>query len=485
MFNVYKNHLIKTIPRTTTLSITKRTTSLFSQHQQQENASIKRELDKQDFENKYKLQEDLKAGRIKISTKLREQLPKREPLIKNMFVGKIDGELFAYPEAIPKDALHNIRTSTASTEKYFSDYLDKESIKNIIPDDVIKSLKDLNLFGHNILQSWGGQELFTSEGLLASEFESKQISIMQLLHQHRLVTQLIGNHGTSYAIKKYLPKLASGELIGTIAMFEKEGSENGAFQTNAKIRGDEQVFLLNGEKSFVLNVQANVFVVFATTIGADKLGDTKEGLSIFIVDSKNPNILVSPPDSTIGFKGLQQATIQFSNVEISPENVIGHLHEGDEIAQKMIKQSRLQTGILAKCAMSHALEDLTNFVINTKAMGVSLMDSELVKCRLARATNLIYALESMCYLTSGLQDLYKDQDLDVEAAMCKVFAVENMNKIANDIIVTKGPSSLIEGENTEAYFKNSAQLITQGETIDALKLYIGLSGLQHAGVSIF
>lgn len=485
MFNVHKNRLIKSITPRYVLSFNARTISIHVKHLQLENVSVKQDLNNTDSEKKYKLQDDLKAGRIKISTKLRKRFPKREPLMKNLFVGKIDGDLFAYPEAIPKDALHSLRTRAEKTDQFFSNFLDKESIEkpNTMHENVKNNLKDLNIFGLNILQSFGGEEYFSSEELLASEFESKQLTMLQLLNQHRLVTKVIGDHATAQAAKKYLPKLASGELIGTIAFLEMEGSETGAFKTKANIRSDEKVFILNGEKSFVINSEASVFIVIATTIGADKLGDTTEGLSVFIVDANDPNILISTPDSTIGFNGLKQSTVQFSNVEIPLENLIGKFHAGIDVLQKMFQLGRLQTGILAKCAMSESLKEFSDFAINTKVMGASIMESDLVKKKLASMTGSIYALESMCYFTSGLMDLYENQDLDVEAAIVKVFALENMHKMAKDIIVTKGPLSLFVGSLTDNFFRNSAHLLTQGETIDSIKLFIGLSGLQHAGVS--
>lgn len=90
----------------------------------------------------------------------------------------------------------------------------------------------------------------------------------------------------------------------------------------------------------------------------------------------------------------------------------------------------------------------------------------------------------MLYMTAGLIDTYENQDTDLESAMIKSFALDSIGRAASMPLQTLGPKALISGQTTEEFFRDAAHLTTLGETLDAVKLYIGLSGLQHAGLAL-
>jgi acyl-CoA dehydrogenase family member 9 len=108
-----------------------------------------------------------------------------------------------------------------------------------------------------------------------------------------------------------------------------------------------------------------------------------------------------------------------------------------------------------------------------------------MKIRSAKTICAEYALESMIYLTAGMYDSYESQDLELEAAIVRVFAVENALQTAIEPFYTFGPGSLLADNPIVENFRNVVQLLAQGETLDSLKVFIALSGLQHAGVSTF
>ena len=108
---------------------------------------------------------------------------------------------------------------------------------------------------------------------------------------------------------------------------------------------------------------------------------------------------------------------------------------------------------------------------------------ELIKEKLAKATCSKYALESMIYLTTGIIDEYETPDVDVETSIIGVYAHEELLKLASLALNFMGPKSMIAGEPTETFLKDALQLYTHGEPIDSLSLFVGLAGVQHAGVS--
>ncbi len=111
-------------------------------------------------------------------------------------------------------------------------------------------------------------------------------------------------------------------------------------------------------------------------------------------------------------------------------------------------------------------------------------DYDFIQERIAKIACEAYALESMLYMTAGLIDTFENQDTDVESAMIKSFAIDSTNKAASLPLQTLGAKALITGEKSEEFLRDATHLATLGENLDAVKLYIGLSGLQHAGIAI-
>lgn len=128
---------------------------------------------------------------------------------------------------------------------------------------------------------------------------------------------------------------------------------------------------------------------------------------------------------------------------------------------------------------------MADFCINNKQFGVSLQDVEVNSKRLSEAVYSAYAVESMIYYTAGLMDEFDKPDVDVECAITKLFALEKLWSIMKSSLEFLGPSSLHSGEIPEIILRNTAQLYTFGESIDSLYSFIGLSGLQYAGLNMY
>lgn len=108
---------------------------------------------------------------------------------------------------------------------------------------------------------------------------------------------------------------------------------------------------------------------------------------------------------------------------------------------------------------------------------------ELLQQKISKVATNIYALESMVYLTAGLMDAFDDQDVDMECAIVKYFALSSLWQTARLPMDFMGPEIFQSGQKTLNAMKDSAQLYIQGEPLDSVRLYIGLNGLQYSGVS--
>lgn len=337
------------------------------------NQSTKASVEKQPDE-KSAIRETFEYEKLNISTKIHKKSPQKPPLAKNLFVAKVDTDLLAFPEVITKDDLKKLEGEIEPNKRYFHESLDTDNIEatRLIPKTVIEDLINLRIFGNDIPQSIGGRGYLISETSLSSEAEGSDVNVASLIASHRMVTQIILELGTEEQQLKYLSKLAKGELIGTVAIFESQSSDTGAFNTNA-VQINDNTWSLSGEKSFIVNgPDASLFVVLARTTYLDNLGDNKEGVTVFLVEGTENGVTKSSPDLTIGLRGVKHGSIKFDNTPIQSRNVLWEAGKGADIGQKLLKIGRLQSGVFSALMMKEILGDLTNFATFTKQSGVNL-----------------------------------------------------------------------------------------------------------------
>lgn len=230
---------------------------------------------------------------------------------------------------------------------------------------------------------------------------------------------------------------------------------------------------------------ASLYLVLARTVAKDHLGDTNEGTTAFLVESSLGGLTKSSPDLTLGTRAVKQSNITFNDVQVKTGNLIGAPNGGGDVGQSILKYSRIQSATLNTNLMKQILKNLADFGINEKVgLDVPAMQLESMREKVSKITCWIYASESMTYLTTGLIDGYENQDIELESACLRSFATERLWETATTMSNLVGPKTLIAGEETETFLRNAAQFLTQRENIDNLKMFIGLSGLQFAGVSV-
>lgn len=241
-----------------------------------------------------------------------EKKPQREPLVKNFFLGRIDTELIAYPEAIYENEHLN---SATRKKNHYEDFLASNIFSD--PDDVnnVRKLKEFGAF-RNI------SPLVTETIYEASETEAPFLSYSTFLNSHQQVLKLVAQFGDPAVQLKFLPKLESGDLTAVPCLFESEPSGNPKkmFTTEAVGKPDQGEFILNGEKSFVLLSPAykdsTLFLVIASMETTDHVGDFKDGLIALLVDGSMSGVSIAGVDGTIGLDGrvFNQVTVAFKDV---------------------------------------------------------------------------------------------------------------------------------------------------------------------------
>lgn len=277
----------------------------------------------------------------KIKTVYSRQLkkPARPPLMKNLFGGKFDSELIAFPEVINRDDMADLYKSVDQSKEFFRTIDSKEINKSgMIPSEVIEGLRNLDAFGTDVPRKLGGQEYFASESCLRGESEAEDINVLRTLNVHRLVTQILSECGSEAQKSKFLPLLAkgtytikngqfahrllfrihfTGDIVGTVGIMESEIASKGIFNTTAvrSLRGGD--WTLNGKKSFVINGKnADLILILAGTKILDKLGDKIDAVTAFLIETDMNGVEVKESPDTIGCNGIQQCEVNFNGVEI-------------------------------------------------------------------------------------------------------------------------------------------------------------------------
>ncbi|MDP9002689.1 MAG: acyl-CoA dehydrogenase family protein, partial [Myxococcota bacterium] len=273
---------------------------------------------------------------------------REQSFMKSLFFGVIDeGLIFPWPEPNAQE-LDTVRALLDSVRRFFDREVDSAKIdhEQHIPGEVMRGLKDLGLFGMLVPQSHGGGGL-TSTGYarVMQEVAGLDSSIAVTLGAH----QSIGMKGLllfgSPELKdRYLPRLATGELVAAFALTEPgAGSDAAAIQTRAELQGD--AYVLNGSKIWITNGGfADLFTVFARTSAADD--GVKPKITAFLVE-RGWGVTSGPNEHKLGIRGSSTTEVFFENVRVPLGSVLGEPGRGFRVAMQVLNSGRL--GLASGC----------------------------------------------------------------------------------------------------------------------------------------
>ncbi|KAH8290756.1 hypothetical protein KR054_005636 [Drosophila jambulina] len=437
-------------------------------------------LDQQQQQQQKDAAEGAKSQSVEESQEEQQKLPTRQPLVKNFFIGLVDKELLAYPEVIPRDEMSQLENSLLPLKNYFEEQRKEPQEEQQKPVEIYRQL---GLYGLNAPTGYEGKGYNWSASLMASEPDSRDTDGSLSLQSHRVVIDLLKELGTPQQQQRYLQELASGRLIATEAIYEYAPPEEDYFSTKAEFLPETGKWRLNGEKAYVVCTpgERQLFLVLAQTQQPNVPGAVGRGTTIFLVDSQLEGVRLGEKHATFGCRKADIRRIHFDQVKLGEEQIVGIAHDGNRYAEQLVRSSRLRGSLSGVSLAKKLLNELAQYTVTTTQCGVQLKDLELTRVHLSRAACSVYAMESMLYLTAGLLDEFRAQDVTLESAITKYFTLRQLFEIASQNLGLVGPKSLLQGEPTELGLRNAAQLCTQGESLDTLGMFIALTGLQYAG----
>ncbi len=337
----------------------------------------------------------------------------------------------------------------------------------VIPDDIVAEMKELGFFGLTIPEEYGGMGLTMEEELLvAIELGRTSPAFRSLIGTNNGIgSAAIVFDGTEAQKQEYLPKYASGEIIGSFALTEPDvGSDSAAVKTSAVRDGDH--YILNGTKRFITNAsRAGTFTVMARTNPEIK---GARGVSSFLVDADLPGITLGPIDKKMGQAGSTTCDVIFENCRVPADKIIGGKEgEGFITAMKVLDRGRLHISGVSVGAAERLIEDSLQFAMERKQFGKPIAEHQLIQAMLADSKAEAYA--GRCMVLEAARKRDEGHNISTEASCCKLFCTEMVGRVADKAVQIHGGSGYISEYAVERFYRD----------VRLFRLYEGTSQIQQ------
>uniref|UniRef100_A0A182TUM5 Acyl-CoA dehydrogenase family member 9 n=1 Tax=Anopheles melas TaxID=34690 RepID=A0A182TUM5_9DIPT len=395
------------------------------------------------------------------------QAPKRKPFMKSMFLGTVDTELLTFPESLNRDEQARLNRHREELERALQAPAGPDSIR---------------LAGLQGPLAYGGKQFTETEFAYVQELVAGERTVAMGALEHNAIVKLLAQHGTPEAQEQYLAKLCAGETVAAAGLYELSSSRDTMFSTVASLDFTGGRWTLSGTKVFLRTGTADpdLLLVVASTKRMEKLNKEDGTIAAFLVDARAPGVKIA--EAPLGTGGLARVTVHLNRVEVPESALVGTENEGGTVLSKFLSAVRVQSSVVRVALLKKVLNGLTEFAIHSKAATGDMMDLELVREQLARMASVIYAAESLIYTTASLMDDYEGQDVEMEAAITKVFTTGSLLSLATLPLQLLGPQALSGERPFQALFDDALKLFIGDESIDSVNLFIALTGLQYAGM---
>jgi alkylation response protein AidB-like acyl-CoA dehydrogenase len=262
---------------------------------------------------------------------------------------------------------------------------------------MLKKAGEIGLLGGGIPEAYGGSGLDKiSAAILAEKLAGYGSFAVSHGGHSGIGTVPIVYFGTEEQKNKYLPKIATGELLSCYCLSEPQaGSDSMASRTRAVLSPDGKNYILNGQKMWITNGGfADVYVVFAKIDG--------EKFSCFIVERGTPGFSAGAEEKKMGIKGSSTTPIFFENSPVPKENLLHEAGRGHVVAFNTLNAGRFSLGAYCIGGAKNILEASSKYSKERTAFGKRLCDFGLIKAKLGEMAIQIYAIESEVYRTAGI-----------------------------------------------------------------------------------
>ena len=335
--------------------------------------------------------------------------------------------------------------------------------------EVVRKMAELGLWGMSIPEEYGGLPLdHLSIALVLEEVGRACGGTGLALEAHTcLGTWPIVRYGTPEQKERFLPRMATGESLGCLALTEPNaGSDLAAARTTAVEDGDEWV--INGSKAWITNASlADVIIVFLRT----DPGQGSRSFSLILVETDRPGLTIGPKEKKMGLRASPAHSLTFEDVRVPKENLLGERGRGLHQTMAILDSGRVGISALAVGLAQGAYEEALRYARERVAFGKPIAEHQAIQFMLADMATEIHAGRLMTHYAAWLED--RGERFTVAASMAKLFTSEMAERVAYRAVQIHGGYGYSREYAVERIYRD-ARLMTIGEgTSEVQRMVIG------------
>jgi acyl-CoA dehydrogenase len=307
--------------------------------------------------------------------------------------------------------------------------------ENAVPAELMQKMRDMGLFGLTIPEEYGGLGLGPlGYTLVSEEFGKAHSAIRSLVGiSNGIGSKALVASGSTEQKEKYLPRLASGELIAAFAVSEPNaGSDVSSILTHAKLEGDK--YLLNGSKHFITNGPiADIFTVLAST---DKAKGSRGGMSVFLIEKGTPGFSVGRIQETMGSRGCLRSELIFDNCVAPVDSIIDGEGKGFPIIMSCLAEGRIAYAAFCVGTAQRLLDMSVEYAKQRVQFGRPISEFQSIQHMLAEMATSVHTARTTTWYAAWKCEL--GEECNQEASMAKLFASEAAGKVADSAVQIHG-----------------------------------------------
>ncbi|MDP9174099.1 MAG: acyl-CoA dehydrogenase family protein [Planctomycetota bacterium] len=406
--------------------------------------------------------------------------------VKSLYFGRLKmNEVLPYPAQEADEAQLTLEM-IQRVQAFLTTHVDADKIdaEERIPPEVIRGLGDLGVLGMTVPKQFGG----------GGFSHTAYCRVLEQIGRHCASTAvMVGAHqsiglkglvlmGSDQQKQKFLPDLATGQKLAAFCLSEPEvGSDAANVQTSAVLSEDGKFWILNGEKKYATNsALAGMLTVMAKTPVTEN-GRTKNKVTAFIVTPDMSGFqVVKANRSKCGIRGTWQGMLKFVDMYVPVENVLGQVGKGLKVALGTLDYGRctLCAGCLG--GARRALEMSIDRARTRVQFGRPIAEFALIKQKIARMAETVFAMDAVTYLSAGLVDRHAS-DIMLETAIAKLFCSEGAWQVIDDAVQIWGGEGYMRENGLERMLRDARiNRIVEGAT-EVMSAFVALVGMKGVG----
>ena len=354
---------------------------------------------------------------------------------------------------------------------------DRYDNEDIYPHELVEPMREMGLFGITVPEEYGGLGLdHTTFAMIFEELSKGWMSVSGIIGTHHVLAHVVANGGTEEQKRRFLPRMASGEIRGGLGLTEPDaGSDVQGLRTTAEKDGEE--YVLNGSKMFITNAEnGNAFAVLAKT--DTEAEPAYRGISCFVVEKPSTGFSVGRHLDKLGYRGIESCELVFEDCRVGADNLVGEV-EGRGFRQVMgaLETGRINVAARAVGVADAALDAAIRYAQQRRTFGVPIAEHQAIQLMLADMATKVQAARLLTYDAAARKDAGQER-IDLEAGMAKLYASEICQQVSLDAMRIHGGYGFIKDFPVERYYRDAPLMIIGEGTNEIQKLVIARRLLQ-------